>query len=102
MSKFSVHYFIDKFRAIPEEKWCVDEYGINGRHCALGHCGYFVPAGSRFEVSTPEGSALIELLGDLGGITEINDGDCDAYPQPTPKQRILAALQDIENMELQS
>lgn len=87
-------YFIAKFEAIPEELWCthafVDE---EGRHCAMGHCG------DRSEiVSPPECRALKSLLVDRydgNAVPAINDGLDPRYPQPTPKQRILAALNDL-------
>lgn len=80
----NAQYFIEKFSAIPEEQWCVlqltDE---QGRHCVYGHCG---------SDYMPEGNALGKILDFQTSF--INDGEHSQYQQPTPKQRILAALED--------
>lgn len=90
MTKYDVQYFIDKFEAIPEEKWCVGVYvsGNDERMCALGHCG-------QYAVRTPESRGLIDVLGSVTEVAEINDGKHPGYLQPTPKQRVLAALRDV-------
>ena len=117
-------YFIDKFEAIPEEKWCV-RYWINaeGQSCANGHCGVrrtivdnspwtHIPEEAKYlyrifknlEV-TPIPSAM--RYGDLSESGDeycvkaalINNGDSVEYQQGTPKQRILAALRDIQALE---
>jgi hypothetical protein len=97
--KFTVDYFINKFEAIPEEKWCIGEF-INQKDqcCALGHCGRRLD-----RLNGLEDSALVDLiliristLRPLYGIVSINDGDDPNYPQATPKQRVLAALRDIK------
>lgn len=94
MSEFTVDYFISKFEAIPEERWCTDLYeGSNGTHCALGHCGVVEADGG-----TEEAQALINLI--PGNIVLINDGLDIKFPQPTPKQRILAALRSIKEKAL--
>lgn len=88
-------YFIAKFEAIPEEQWCTGRLRDNsGRCCASGHCGRDDPL-----VPTEESTALAIVLRrwDVPGI---NDGDYAQYPQPTPKQRILAALRDIKAKEV--
>jgi hypothetical protein len=94
MSKFTVDYFITKFEAIPEEKWCSGHHEDDiGRHCAAGHCG------ERDDIHTDESQALCDLIPYRpfwGGVAQINDGLNDRYQQPTPKQRILAALRDIK------
>ena len=36
---YNAQHFIDKFTAIPEEKWCIKMFtDEHGRHCAAGHC----------------------------------------------------------------
>jgi hypothetical protein len=92
-TEYTVDYFIAKFKAIPEEKWCVEAYkDDSGRCCALGHC---------MAEDTPEVEASFESIYGLftrifAGPTTVNDGRDPRYPQPTPKQRILAALRDIK------
>lgn len=95
----TAQYFIEKFEAIPEEKWTVGEYEDGGRCCALGHCG--VRAGHPL---TPEEDALTMLFLKADAentliVSRVNDGFDPRYPQPTPKQRILAALRDIAAKE---
>lgn len=91
---YTVDYFIDKFEKIPEENWL--ENGCfqdgNGRFCALGHCA--LRPWSRV---TSEAVALNRLFVKIySSVVNINDGKCSKYLQPTPKQRILAALHDIK------
>lgn len=86
---YTVDYFISKFEAIPEDKWCVDfTEDYNGNRCALGHCG---------GINTHESNILRSIL--CMPVSFLNDGLKPEYPQPTPKQRILAALYDIRAKE---
>lgn len=87
---YDVDYFIAKFEAIPEEKWCKYCYTDGDRHCALGHCGVSPGSGAG-----DEAMALYTIFSPLS-VTAINDADYHPYTQPTPKQRILAALRDIK------
>jgi hypothetical protein len=93
-TKYDVDYFIKKFEAIPEENWTSGVFErSDGSRCALGHCGRLDGC------DTPEANALDTLLSgdEYGGLTPwINDVLSDLHPQPTPKQRILAALRDIK------
>jgi hypothetical protein len=92
---YDVDYFIAKFEAIPEERWCEGTYDdLTGRHCALGHCGIRFEAGKS---SNPEGDALVKLTATEA--VNINDGHDGRYEQPTPKQRIIAALLDIKSKQ---
>lgn len=83
-TRFTVKYFIRKFKRIPDDRWCTVEYRVGRRRCALGHCGEDL-------AWTPESAALRAILGDVSGI---NDGV--RVPRlakyDTPKKRILAAL----------
>lgn len=98
---YNVDYFIKKFESIPENKWCIKSLqNSDGSRCALGHCH---PAGKVDpNFVTEETMALICDIGiqlikmGYSGIVDINNGDCPHYQQPTPKQRILAALYDIK------
>ena len=114
---YDVNYFIKKFEAIPEGKWLVRSQGNNGNHCAVGHCknvmGQYGNSGMMIEDQfsySPEAVALAKLFYDakIVGVTfdylgwnvaDVNNGDHPDYQQPTPKQRILAALYDIKNMQ---
>lgn len=101
--KYDVDYFLNKFEAIPEEKWITGDLEFNGCHCALGHAGV-VDNGSQW-VETEESIALAILLGGNMNISpydrfrvvyRINDNKV-RYNHETPKQRILAALNDVKN-----
>lgn len=102
-TNYNVDYFIDKFSKIPEELIIpFSQYEGGGRGCALGQCN-----GTR----NTEGSALIKLFndnnflsvhgpGEFGwAVADLNNGDNPYYQQPTPKQRILAALYDIKKLQ---
>lgn len=98
---YDVDYFINKFQAIPEERWCIETTeDDHGRHCAWGH---IVRPKCRIDDFINEGRDLMTLLRDAGldksgDPSSINNGWDDRYQQPTPKQRILAALYDIKAM----
>lgn len=93
---YDVDFFIKKFSAIAEVFWFVGDYQNEDgtKFCAAGHCG-----GYQGMPSDSEAQFLCNLIAaelypySIGGI---NDGKCMAYPQPTPKQRVLAALRDIK------
>lgn len=97
---YAAQYFIDKFEGIPEEEWCEMLYtDFRGRHCVLGHCGMrSIGKSDGIALSTPEATGISVLFdaAAIGDIVNINDGKEDRYPQPTPKQRILAAPRDIK------
>jgi len=112
---YTVDYFINKFEAIPEKDWIVGIFmDHHGRCCAQGHCifnrGYYDPMEVIIQRATPtsEVYSLISLFGFRKvGIDEhiiialINNGDDPRYQQPTPKQRVLAALYDLKAKEEQ-
>jgi hypothetical protein len=105
--KYTVEYFINKFEAIPEENWCTLSFMNGNAKCAYGHCGVFNR--DTFESKhTPESSALTYLTtgqpiksDDIicAVIDKVNDGDHKDYPQPTPKQPVLAFLYDLKAKE---
>ena len=88
---YNIDYFINKFKAIPEDRWCVRALHDNGRACALGHC---LEVGHIF---SQECSEFIRVFG--VGAPSVNNGYDQRYQQPTPKQRILAALYDIKKLQ---
>lgn len=98
--EYNVDYFINKFEAIPEEEIKV---GSIENHCSLWHCKC-----EDYVHITEEAQSLIKLLSPLvpaghlliaRPVWEINDGISENYLQPTPKQRILAALYDIKSLQ---
>lgn len=95
--EYNVDFFIDKFSKIPERKWIIGSYGSNddGPHCAYGHCGARdIP----FYIGN-EAMALAKLFVGKLQPHEVNDGKDPVYQQPTPKERILAALYDIKQSQ---
>lgn len=96
---YNVQYFIDKFEKIKTKKWTTGRYSsmFGLSHCALGHCGM----GDKVDGfdTYPEVFHLAKIFANSKlNIISVNDGDCPRYQQPTPKQRILAALNDIKKI----
>lgn len=90
--KYTIDYFIKKFKAIPNDRWCQGSYTHpDGSHCALGHCGHRTLSGE-----TLESKALGKLFGYRPLVARINDGIDTRYTQKTSKGRILAALNDLK------
>lgn len=101
-AEYDVDHFIEKFEAIPERLWTVGYFrDMEGRHCALGHCGKNSPSHW-----TEEARALARLVenfsllkGRYTSVVAVNDGELLGYQQPTAKARVLALLQDIKNSQ---
>lgn len=94
--KYDVDYFINKFEAIPYDRWTTGIFKdrATGAMCALGHCG--VTDSNRTEEST----ALTALLDNK--VAQINDGRSRLLQDniakcPTPKDRILFALKRLKS-----
>jgi hypothetical protein len=86
-SKYSVNYYIKKFEATPESKWCVGAYTDKlGRHCALGHCGK--------TFWNDRGGTLTDMFLNTIGRTPVTIND-SAYGD-TPQERILIQLYNIK------
>lgn len=98
--------FRDFYLEIPEQKWCTEEWCDGVRCCAYGHLG------RRAGVLPPTVEQLISALQRSGitnsvpgvylGVVDVNDAvgakTRALYPQPTPKQRIVAYLHDAIKM----
>jgi hypothetical protein len=121
MTNYTVDYFIQKFSLIPEYRFAIGQFVEKKflkktKYCAQGLC---LPRATTdkmwrqnkgagmFEMKV--GAELIGLIVLFGGrgfstlkasekIATINNGSDGRYQQPTPKQRILAALYDIRDM----
>ena len=90
--KYDAKHFIKKFEAIPENKWIVNSFGNNKKHCARGHCG----ARSGF-VTTDEDLALQNLIYKwFNPCCVITINDCELSLGSHPKERILNALYNIK------
>lgn len=109
MKNYNVDYFIKKFEAIPEALWNnFSQYDSEtNTFCAFGHCRTrILHCGNTDGADSMEGRSLIEMFNSAGfdvhsgnWITDVNNGRSFNYQQPTPKQRILAALYDIKKMQ---
>lgn len=108
---YNSEYFRQKFESIPENNWIIGALSDNrGRCCAQGHCMINIGqhegsawVDERFIPGT-ESHALVEVFGGkakMGGFTIaiVNNGNHPDYQQSTPKQRVLAALDDIQRQE---
>lgn len=114
METYDVDYFIKKFERIHEHRWCTEKFRLwSGKRCGVGHClsdeaveklnsGYRVlQDDERKSGMFAEAFALANLFQPTGtnkvlAVYRVNNGNDPRYQQPTPKQRILAALRDIK------
>lgn len=100
---YNVDYFIKKFEAIPEDQWTTGErHGSNGTHCAHGWCDLNELSMPYLNTYSNEEKSLVKVFTPImkgTGCAKINNGFHPNYQQPTPKQRILAALYDIKKMQ---
>lgn len=105
--KYDVDYFLNKFQAIPEVRWTTGKFVRGNKRCAGGHCGMGKQPKQTEEYTHLE--RLFALLS-VSSVTaekmycivpHINDGQTNEYQQPTPKQRIMAALYDIKKLQKQ-
>lgn len=92
-TKYTIDYFIKKFKAIPKNRWCCRVFkNERGQRCALGHCNFLNVDGP-----SKEAEVLFQLFASNNlMVTEVNDGGHGRYKQKHPKDRILAALNHIK------
>jgi hypothetical protein len=84
---FDVDYYIGRCEALPESEWCTGTVlNAAGQCCVIGHF---------FHDGIDGLSRAFKGVLDLS-LVKVNDGEEARYQQPTPKQRILAALRDIK------
>ena len=100
--KHFLKWAIAFYEAIPDERWCCGHYvrwfGPMEQNCSLGHLG--VRASEEIQLGflgAEDGNAVAAKLCIVTDqeIAAINDGKRAEYPQPTPKARVLAFLQDL-------
>lgn len=90
---YTIDYFIEKFEAIPEDNWITGKYyDPEVGCCALGWASYD-------GITVTDEVIFFSKLFQKNNLvaSQVNDNLCSKYRQPTPKQRILAALRDIKN-----
>jgi len=113
---YNVDYFIKKLSGIPQDLWTIEHAHKDGKSCALGHCGMGQREGKDLEMirelfkgvyvkiktySHTNSYKIGEYANGGMAIAAINNGHTEEYQQPTPKQRILAALYDIKKLQQQ-
>lgn len=92
----NAQYFIDKFTAIPDDKWTTGQLlNSQGQSCALGHCGE-----RRGVYEATLESAVLKALFARHYMRpdDVNDYSTGMFKQATPKARILAALEYIKSL----
>lgn len=108
---YTKEYFIEKFKAIPDDKWTTGVFFKEGACCAYGHCGVRNQTITEARTLTPEAHALSQLIGEgedemfqqeenlrIGWeVVNINDGSGKLAPGNSPKERILNALNNLKD-----
>lgn len=97
MRTYTPQFFIKRLSAIADSKWTTNTFrdGDNpAKRCAFGHCGV------SWAKMAPMGHALWKMFpsktsGTPSHLASINDCPSKAYPQKTPKARVLAALRAL-------
>lgn len=95
---FDVDYFIKFFGAIPEEKWCTEQFHNQaGQSCAMGHLQNKCLGEKNY--TDHYYLELYDLFSknNLPPIVAVNDNNSARFRQATPKLRIMAALQHIKD-----
>lgn len=103
---YDVDFFIQKFSDIPENMWCVMSRfkSHTGQRCALGWCYDSDIDALRSELGyqNAQDKALYKIFETIKEYpAAVNNGLVESYQQPTPRLRILAALNDIKNKQLE-
>lgn len=120
---YDVNYFLAKFEAIPERKWTTGVlvkarklFIVSEKCCAQGFClndeqKNIALKNKGLILSKKENPEIYHLKKlfwnflrteertESEVVYKINNGGHPNYQQPTPKQRILAALRDIKAMQ---
>lgn len=86
-------------KPIPEDQFITDFFQSDGKRCAMGHI-YFKLSGTADPTVgnvLPVKNIVNKIAEEFIGITTVNDGILvkgNIYHQETPKQRVLALLDD--------
>lgn len=99
---YDAKYFLNKFEAIPEERWTTGSYNNgHGQSCALGHCFEW---GQFFSKVMPDKDQLVKLFEHHNmNIIDANDGNYNGgditYCEfgDSPKERVINALALIDS-----
>lgn len=93
---YDVDWFIRFYEAIPEDKWTAHRLHDGDRSCAMGHLCKLLDGMQHCPIDAINSLFVLHL----GSVPPaINDDRVGEFNQPTPKQRILAALHKIREMQ---
>lgn len=102
----NIQFYIDKFEETPDDGWTTGRYIEGNRKDVFGWLGCYEEvkeSGGKVEVFTSAADSLVRMFngnGEFGSgwelITAICDGRHVSYEQDTPKERIIAALNDLK------
>lgn len=99
--RHQIKFFINKFEATREDEWCIGQrWNVDGQRCALGMTHPETDWSDTKETQNlgsifAAGTGYMEIQYGMSQVAVINNGNHPFYKQPTPRQRILAALHDI-------
>jgi len=86
---FSLDVIITYLESTTEESWCMDVVKTkDGKSCLFGHL---------FDLGGGELFDWFENIANTFMVYPVNDGKNENYQQPTPKQRCVAYLKDLQS-----
>ena len=86
---FSLDVIIPYMENTTEESWCTDVVKTkDGKNCLFGHL---------FDLGGGELFDWFENIATTYMVYPVNDGKNENYQQPTPKQRCVAYLKDLQS-----
>lgn len=91
----SIEELISYYESIPDENWMTGFYYSTERQtcCALGHLNFHINGGehiwNNFAKIIPN-----YFINNKVNLASVNDKICKDYQQTTPKQRVIAFLND--------
>ena len=95
---YNIDYFIEKFEQIPKEHWTKGSFQKGVRYCVYGHCGM-----TDAVVRTEESDALDAICDKYNiSLVSVNDNDNPNFKQRSIKERVLAALRFMKELENES
>lgn len=88
INTFSLDVIIPYMENTTEESWCMDVVKTkDGKNCLFGHL---------YDLGGGELMDWFENIATTYMVYPVNDGENPNYQQPTPKQRCVAYLKDLQ------
>lgn len=89
INPFYLDVIIPYIENTTEDSWCMDVVKTkDGKNCLFGHL---------FDLGGSELMDWFENIATTYMVYPVNDGQNPLYPQPTPKQRCIAYLKDLQS-----